>query len=498
MLTNVNANADILRPDYLQKVKALAEVFRPYGIKVYLTARFSAPIELGGLKTADPLDPAVRAWWKAKIDEIYAVIPDFGGLLVKANSEGQPGPADYHRTHAEGANMLADALAPHHGILMWRAFVYAAENVEDRHKQAYTEFQPLDGKFRDNVLVQVKNGAIDFQPREPFHPLFGAMPKTPLMMEFQITKEYLGFATHLAYLGTMWEEVLEADTFRPARGSTVAKVIETPVDAGAATGMAGVANIGSDRNWSGSQFDQANWYAFGRFAWDPDAKAEAIARDWARMTWGGDPVVTGTVVRMMMASREAVVDYMTPLGLTHQMATGHHYGPGPWVSDLKRPEWNPVYYAQARPDGIGFDRTARGSDALAQYAPQVARNWGSLATVPEALLLWFHHVPWDHRMKSGRTLWDELVVRYDAGVDQVRRMQADWAGLRGKVDETRWAEVRDFLAIQLDEAIWWRDASIAWFQSISKRPLPEGHKPPAHDLDYYKAITTPYAPGQGK
>ncbi|MEN2709630.1 alpha-glucuronidase family glycosyl hydrolase [Sphingomonas sp. NPDC092331] len=498
VLTNVNANADILRPDYLQKVKALAEVFRPYGIKVYLTARFSAPIELGGLKTADPLDPAVRAWWKAKIDEIYAVIPDFGGLLVKANSEGQPGPADYHRTHAEGANMLADALAPHHGILMWRAFVYAAENVEDRHKQAYTEFQPLDGKFRDNVLVQVKNGAIDFQPREPFHPLFGAMPKTPLMMEFQITKEYLGFATHLAYLGTMWEEVLEADTFRPARGSTVAKVIETPVDAGAATGMAGVANIGSDRNWSGSQFDQANWYAFGRFAWDPDAKAEAIARDWARMTWGGDPVVTGTVVRMMMASREAVVDYMTPLGLTHQMATGHHYGPGPWVSDLKRPEWNPVYYAQARPDGIGFDRTARGSDALAQYAPQVARNWGSLATVPEALLLWFHHVPWDHRMKSGRTLWDELVVRYDAGVDQVRRMQADWAGLRGKVDETRWAEVRDFLAIQLDEAIWWRDASIAWFQSISKRPLPEGHKPPAHDLDYYKAITTPYAPGQGK
>jgi alpha-glucuronidase len=494
VLTNVNANADILRPDYLQKVKALAEVFRPYGIKVYLTARFSAPIELGGLKTADPLDPAVRAWWKAKIDEIYTVIPDFGGLLVKANSEGQPGPADYHRTHAEGANMMADALAPHHGILMWRAFVYAAENAEDRHKQAYTEFQPLDGKFRDNVLVQVKNGAIDFQPREPFHPLFGAMPRTPLMMEFQITKEYLGFATHLAYLGTMWEEALEADTFRPGKGSTVAKVIETPVDEGAATGMAGVANIGTDRNWSGSQFDQANWYAFGRFAWDPGARAEAVARDWAAMTWGEGAV--DTVVRMMMGSREAVVDYMTPLGLTHQMATGHHYGPGPWVSNLARPEWNPVYYAKAAPDGIGFDRTKAGSDALGQYAPELVKRWGSLKTVPDELLLWFHHVPWDYRMKSGRTLWDELVIHYDAGVDHVAKMQADWAGLQGKVDPERWAQVRDFLAIQREEATWWRDASIAYFQSISKRPLPEGHKPPAHDLDYYKAITTPYAPGQ--
>ncbi len=496
VLTNVNANADILRPDYLQKVKALAEVFRPYGIKVYLTARFSAPIELGKLKTADPLDPQVQAWWKAKIDEIYGVIPDFGGLLVKANSEGQPGPADYKRTHAEGANMLANALAPHHGILMWRAFVYAAENAEDRHKQAYTEFQPLDGKFRDNVLVQVKNGAIDFQPREPFHPLFGAMPRTPLMMEFQITKEYLGFATHLAYLGTMWEEVLEADTFRPKKGSTVAKVIETPVDAGAATGMAGVANIGSDRNWSGSQFDQANWYAFGRFAWDPDARAEPIARDWAAMTWGSE--AADGVVRMMMGSREAVVDYMTPLGLGHLMATGHHYGPGPWVSDLARPEWNPVYYHKADAAGIGFDRTRTGSDALSQYAPEIVKAWGSTKTIPENLLLWFHHVPWDYRTRSGRTLWDELVTRYDAGVDAVGTMQADWAALRGKVDETRWAEVRDFLAIQHAEALWWRDASIAYFQSISKRPLPAGHKPPAHDLEYYKAITNPHAPGQGK
>ncbi|WP_404337341.1 alpha-glucuronidase family glycosyl hydrolase [Sphingomonas sp. MMS12-HWE2-04] len=495
VLTNVNANADILTAPYLEKVKALAEVFRPYGIRVYLTARFSAPIEIGGLKTADPLDPAVRAWWRAKIDAIYRVIPDFGGLLVKANSEGQPGPADYKRSHADGANMLADALAPHGGVVMWRAFVYAAANPEDRHKQAFAEFQPLDGKFRDNVLVQVKNGAIDFQPREPFHPLFGAMPKTPLMMEFQITKEYLGFATHLAYLGTMWEEVLEADTARPRRGATVARTIETPVDTGAATGMAGVANIGSDRNWSGSQFDQANWYAYGRFAWDPDAHAEAIARDWAAMTWGSDPAVVTPIVAMMMASREAVVDYMTPLGLGHLMATGHHYGPGPWVSDLARPEWNPTYYHKADATGIGFDRTKTGTNALAQYAPEVARRWGSPNTVPDELLLWFHHVSWDYRMRSRRTLWDEMVVRYDAGVAAVAAMQARWDGLKDKVDPQRWEEVHSFLAIQQDEALWWRDASIAYFQSISKRPLPAGHAAPAHDLGWYEAIKTPYAPG---
>ncbi len=497
VLTNVNANADVLRPDYLEKVKALAGMFRPWGIRVYLTARFSAPIELGGLKTADPLDPAVRAWWKAKADEIYRVIPDFGGFLVKANSEGQPGPADYHRSHAEGANMLADALAPHGGVVMWRAFVYAAENAEDRAKQAYSEFQPLDGQFRDNVLLQVKNGPIDFQPREPFHPLFGAMPRTPMMLEVQIAKEYLGFATHLAYLGTMWAEVLSSDTFRPRQGATVARTLETPVEPGAATGMAGVANIGSDRNWSGSQFDQANWYAFGRMAWDPEAGAEPIARDWAGLTWGNDPKTVDTIVAMMMESREAVVDYMTPLGLAHLMGTGHHYGPAPWVDDQKRPEWNPVYYHRADAKGIGVDRTATGTDALAQYAPEVARRWGSLASVPDALLLWFHHVPWDHRMRSGRTLWDELVVRYDAGVGAVGDMQRRWASLEGRIDPERWTQVRDFLAIQRDEAQWWRDACIAYFQSIAKRPLPAGHAPPAHDLDWYKAIRTPYAPGQG-
>nr|WP_294815613.1 alpha-glucuronidase family glycosyl hydrolase [uncultured Sphingomonas sp.] len=498
VLTNVNANADVLRPEWLEKVKTLADVFRPYGIKVYLTARFSAPIELGGLRTADPLDPQVAAWWKAKVDEIYRVIPDFGGFLVKANSEGQPGPADYKRSHAEGANMFADALAPHGGVLMWRAFVYAAENPDDRHKQAFAEFQPLDGKFRDNVLVQVKNGAIDFQPREPFHPLFGAMPKTPLMMEFQITKEYLGFATHLAYLGTMWEEALEADTFRPRKGTTVAKMLATPVEPGATTGMAGVANIGGDVNWSGSQFDQANWYAFGRFAWDPDAKARDIARDWAALTWGSDPAVTGPIVNMMMGSREAVVDYMTPLGLGHLMATGHHYGPGPWVSDLARPEWNPTYYHKADAAGIGFDRTRTGTNAVAQYAPEVAAQFGDLKRVPEKFLLWFHHVPWTYRTASGRNVWDELVTRYDRGVGAVAAMQGEWNRLEGKVDGRRWAEVRDFLAIQRQEAQWWRDASVAYFQSVSKRPLPAGHAAPPHDLDWYKAIRTPYAPGNGK
>ncbi|MEI9852315.1 MAG: alpha-glucuronidase family glycosyl hydrolase [Sphingomonas sp.] len=495
VLTNVNANADILRPEWLAKVKALAEVFRPWGIRVYLTARFSAPIEIGGLGTADPLDPAVAAWWKARADAIYAAIPDFGGFLVKANSEGQPGPSDYGRTHAEGANMLADALRPHGGVLMWRAFVYAAENPDDRHKQAYAEFQPLDGRFRDNVLVQVKNGAIDFQPREPFHPLFGAMPRTPLMMEFQITKEYLGFATHLAYLGTMWEEVLEADTFRP-KGTRVADVLETAIDAAAPTGMAGVANIGTDRNWSGSQFDQANWYAFGRFAWDPQAKAEPVAREWARMTWDNDPATVDAVVGMMMGSRQAVVDYMTPLGLGHLMATGHHHGPAPWVSDLARPEWNPVYYHRADAAGIGFDRTRTGSDAVSQYAPEVAGRFADVKQVPEEFLLWFHHLPWDFRVRStGRGLWDELVARYDRGVDAVGRMQARWASLEGKVDERRWKEVKAFLEIQHQEAQWWRDASIAYFQSIAKRPLPEGHAPPPHDLDWYKAIDNRYAPG---
>lgn len=494
VLNNVNSNADILTEPFLKKVAKLADIFRPYGIRVYLSARFSAPIEIGGLKTADPLDPQVAAWWKAKTDEIYRHVPDFGGYLVKANSEGQPGPQDYQRSHADGANMLAAAVKPHGGIVMWRAFVYANEKPDDRAKQAYTEFQPLDGKFADNVIIQVKNGAIDFQPREPFHPLFGAMPKTPLMMEFQITKEYLGFATHLVYLGAQWEEVLRADTYSPRKGTTVADILDTPVR-GAPTAIAGVANIGSDRNWSGSQFDQANWYAYGRLAWNPDESAQAIAADWSRMTWGNDPALTQTITDMMMRSHQAVVDYMTPLGLNHLFATGHHYGPGPWVDDLERRDWNPTYFHAADANGIGFDRTRTGSNAVAQYARPVADRFGSLKTVGDDYLLWFHHVPWDYRLKTGRTVWDEMVVRYDRGVGEVDAMRATWTGLSAQVDPRRHAEVADFLGIQREEAQWWRDASIAYFGSLSKRPLPAGHAAPPQPLDYYKAIKTPYAPG---
>ncbi len=497
VLTNVNANATSLTPAYLEKAAALAGVFRPYGVRVYLTARFSAPIELGGLKTADPLDPAVRAWWKAKIDEIYRHIPDFGGFLVKANSEGQPGPQEYKRTHADGANMLAASLAPHGGIVMWRAFVYSSEVPDDRARQAYTEFVPLDGKFADNVLVQVKNGPIDFQPREPFHPLFGAMPKTPLMMEFQITKEYLGFATHLAYLAPMWEEALDADTQVKGAGSTVARVVDGTLHGYRQTGIAGVANIGADRNWSGSHFDQANWYAFGRLAWDPGAASQRIADEWARMTFSNDPAFVQPVVEMMLGSREAVVDYMTPLGLAHLMDTGHHYGPAPWVSDLSRPEWNPAYYHRADADGIGFARGPKGSNATAQYSPKVAARYADPKKTPENLLLWFHHLSWDHRMTSGRTLWDELVFRYDHGVEVVSQMRRAWNAQSGRVDAERFAQVAAFLAIQEQEARWWRDACIAYFQSLSKRPLPAGAAPPAHPLEYYQSLKFPYAPGRG-
>ncbi len=494
VLNNVNASARILTRPYLVKVAALARVFRPYGLKVYLSARFSAPIEIGGLKSADPLDPAVRAWWRSKADEIYRLIPDFGGFLVKASSEGQPGPQDYGRTHADGANMLADAVAPHGGVVMWRAFVYG-RSQEDRARQAYDEFVPLDGKFRANVLLQVKNGPIDFQPREPFHPLFGAMPRTPVMMEVEITKEYLGFATHLAYLGPLYEEALRSDTFARGKGSTVARVIDGSLFGESLSGMAGVANIGADRNWTGSQFDQANWYVFGRLAWDPTLSAAAIAEEWVRMTFSNDPQFVAPVVAMMMRSREAVVDYMTPLGLAHQMASGTHYGPGPWVDDNPEPDWNPVYYNRADSTGIGFDRTASGSDAVAQYAPPVAALLSNLTTVPQKYLLWFHHVPWDYRLSSGRTLWDELVLHYSHGVEEVRAMRATWSGLAAYVDPERFEEVTRFLAIQEREARWWRDASIAYFQKVSKRPLPPGVAPPAHTLEEYEAVCFPFTPG---
>ena len=495
VLNNVNAKADSLTAPYIAKAAALADVFRPYGIKVYLSARFSAPIEIGGLKTADPLDPAVRAFWKAKADEIYKAIPDFGGFLVKANSEGQPGPQDYGRTHVDGANMLADAVGPHGGIVMWRAFVYSHEQPDDRAKQGYSEFKPFDGQFRDNVIVQVKNGAIDFQPREPFHPLFGAMPKTSLGMEFQITKEYLGQATHLVYLGPLYEETLKSDTYAKGQGSTVAKVVDGALDGRRQTLMAGVANIGVDRNWSGSQFDQANWYVFGRLAWDPEASTKDIAADWARMTFSTEPRFVEPTVAMMMGSREAVVDYMTPLGLHHQMGVHHHYGPQPWYDGGTRADWTTVYYNKASKDGLGFDRTATGSNAVAQYAPVVAKRFADLKTIDEKDLLWFHHVPWTYRLKSGQILWDGLVTHYSQGVATVDGMGKTWAGLAPYVDPERHAQVADFLTIQRNEAQWWRDASIAYFQTFSGLPLPTGEAPPAHSLEYYKSLSFPYAPG---
>jgi alpha-glucuronidase len=503
VLTNVNANATSLTPEYIAKARAISLALRPYGMRVYLTARFSAPIELGGLKTADPLDPAVRAWWKAKVGEICGAIPGFGGFLVKANSEGQPGPQDYRRTHADGANMLAEALTPCRGVVIWRAFVYSSETPTDRAKQAFDEFVPLDGKFADNVLVQVKNGPIDFQPREPFHPLFGAMPKTPLMMEFQITKEYLGFATHLAYLGPLFEEALDSDTRVKGRGSTVARIVDGQLHGYRHTGMAGVANIGADRNWTGSHFDQANWHVFGRLAWDPDLSARDLAEEWVRMTFTNDQRFVQPVVDMMMGSREAVVDYMMPLGLHHLFDTGHHYGPGPWVNDLKRADWNPTYYHRADANGVGFERGPKGSNATSQYAPEVGRVFADPRKVPEQFLLWFHHLPWDYRVSSGRTLWDELVVRYTRGVQSVEKMRDTWSGLRnrtdmqGYIDAERYAQIKSFLQIQLDEAQWWRDACIAYFQSINKLPLPAGFAPPKHPLEYYKSLKFPYAPGRG-
>jgi len=495
VLNNVNAQPEVLLPRYIEKTAAIAAALRPWGIRVFLSVRFSSPVDIGGLDTADPLDPAVRAWWRAKAGELYAAIPDFGGFLVKANSEGQPGPQDYGRTHADGANMLAEALAPHGGLVMWRAFVYAQDNPEDRVKQAFDEFKPLDGTFHDNVLVQVKNGPLDFQPREPFHPMFGAMPKTPLMMEFQITQEYLGFSTHLVYLGTMWEEVLAADTWQQGQGSTVARVVDGSLHDHRLSGMAGVANIGSDRDWSGAPFAQANWYAFGRLAWDPDLTAREIAEEWLRLTFSRDPDFLAAAVDLMMDSREAAVNYMTPLGLAHLMGTGHHYGPAPWVDDLSRPEWNPFYYHRADRDGIGLDRTASGSNAVDQYATPLAGRFGDLDTVPDEYLLWFHRLPWDHRLSDGSTLWQALVAHYDRGVAQVAAMRGTWAGLRSYVDAERFAKTLDFLDIQLREARWWRDACLAYLSARSGLPLPEGTRPPEHALQYYMNLEFPYAPG---
>jgi alpha-glucuronidase len=495
VLNNVNANALILTPQYLEKVKALADVFRPYGLKVYLTARFSAPIEIGGLKTADPYDTEVIAWWKEKTKEIYKSIPNFGGFVVKANSEGQPGPQNYNRNHVDGANMLADALQPFGGIVMWRAFVYSEHDASDRAKQAYAEFVPYDGQFKDNVLIQVKNGAIDFQPREPFHPMFGAMPKTPLMMEFQITQEYLGQSTHTVFLPKLYEEVLKADTYRKGKGSTVVKVIDGSLNNKKLTGIAGVSNIGNDMNWTGNPMLQANWYGFGRLAWNPYLSSDTIADEWLRLTFSNDEKFVKPVKDMLLNSREAVVNYMTPLGLHHIMATGHHYGPGPWVSNLSRPEWNPVYYHKADSLGIGFNRSLTGSNAISQYAPEVASIFNNIETCPEEDLLWFHNVSWDYKLKNGKSLWNGLALKYQEGVNQVASMIHTWDDAKPYVDAERFNDVKMLLNIQYKEAKWWRDACLLYFQQYSKMSLPEGVEKPTETLDYFKSLTFPFAPG---
>lgn len=473
VLNNVNASPEILSTDYLQKVRKLADVFRPYGIKVYLSVNFASPMKLGGLSTADPLDEEVARWWKEKVQEIYGLIPDFGGFLVKANSEGQPGPCDYGRTHAEGANMLAEALKPYGGIVMWRAFVYSPSDA-DRAKQAYLEFQPLDGRFRDNVMVQVKNGPIDFQPREPYSPLFGAMPHTPLMVEFQITQEYLGHSNHLAYLATMWNEF-----YRYVQPSSL-------------KGVAGVVNVGDNVNWCGHDFAQANWYAYGRLAWNPDLSAEEIAREWLAQTFTTDRRFVEPMTQVMMESREAVVDYMMPLGLHHIFAWGHHYGPEPWCEvPGARADWLPSYYHQADKEGLGFDRSRTGSDAVSQYPDSLARVFDSLEQCPEEYLLWFHHVNWNQKLRSGRSLWDELCYKYQKGVDEVRAFQRIWKDMQPYVDAERYQAVAERLDIQARDAVWWKDACLEYFRTFSKKKYPEGVEPPVFTLKELKKVKLP-------
>lgn len=487
VLNNVNATPQILRPDYLSKVKALADVFRPYGIKVYLSVNFSSPVLLGGLDTSDPLDDGVAAWWAAKADEIYRLVPDFGGFVVKANSEGQPGPQDYGRTHADGANMLARALAPHGGIVMWRAFVYDPDS-DDRARQAYDEFIGLDGLFDGNVILQVKNGPVDFQPREPFNPLFGAMERTPLMIEFQITQEYLGHSEQLAYLAPLFTECLRSDTYARGRGSTVAAATDGTLFGHSPSAIAGVANIGLDDNWTGHHFAQANWYCFGRLAWDHTLTSDGIADEWLRATFSGDDGFVEPVKRMMLSSREAVVDYMMPLGLHHIFAEGHHYGPEPWYERAVRPDWSSVYYHRADSSGIGFDRTSSGSGATGQYFSPVREIYDDPYLCPENLLLWFHHLPWDYRLANGLTLWDNLCLRYQAGVEAARGFQKVWDSVEDKVDPERFLHVQERLRRQARDAVWWRDACLLYFQTHSGMPFPPGMERPVHDLDELKRI----------
>lgn len=487
VLNNVNASPDMLKDEYLVKVKALADIFRPYGLKVYLSVNFSSPKILGGTTDSDPLNPEVKKWWSNKIKDIYKLIPDFGGFLVKANSEGQPGPQDYGRTHADGANMIADALKPYNGIVMWRAFVYSPSN-EDRAKQAYLEFVPLDGQFRDNVIIQIKNGPIDFQPREPFNPLFGALKKTPEMVEFQITQEYLGFSNHLVYLSPLFKETLDSDTYSDGKGSTIAKLTDGTLRPSKVTAISAVANIGEDTNWCGHHFAQSNWYAFGRLAWNHELTSEQIADEWIKMTFSMDDNFVTPVKEMMLSSRETVVNYMMPLGLHHIFAEGHHYGPQPWLSDAGRKDWTSAYYHNADKIGLGFDRTKTGSNAVSQYFSPLNEIYNNIETCPENLILWFHHVPWNYKMKDGKTLWNELCYKYDSGVQNVREYQKLWDRMESYIDKQRFDEVQSRLKIQAKDAVWWKDACLLYFQGFSKQAIPYDIERPVHELDDLKKI----------
>lgn len=474
VLNNVNSNPYILDQKHIARVAKIADILREYGITTYLAIKWTSPITLGGLKSGDPLDPKVRQWWKDKVAEIYATIPDFGGFIVKANSEGQAGPQDYGRTHADGANMLAEAVAPYKGIIMWRAFVYSPTS-NDRANQAVEEFKSLDGQFAENVIIQIKNGPIDFQPREPFSPLFGQLYNTPMMLELQITQEYLGFSNHLVYHGTTYEECLDSDTYRDGEGSTVSKVIKA---------IAGVANTGQDSNFCGYIFAQSNWYAFGRLAWNPTLSAEQIADEWERQTFIKPERMSAQayekkflvpVKNIMMGSRETAVNYMMPLGF-HHIFGSTHYGPGPWESG-RRPDWSPTFYHKAGKDGVGFDRTRKGSNNVDQYHEPLASQFNSLETCPENLLLWFHHLPWDYKLSSGRELWDEICLHYDKGISEVEEYQKTWANLKPYVSETIFNEVTKKLDIQKNDAEWWRDACIGYFQTFSEKKLPKDVRP---------------------
>lgn len=461
VLNNVNASPQMMTSEYLHKVKVIADIFRPYGIRVYLSINFASPMALGYTKTADPLDMKVQLWWKKKAKEIYASIPDFGGFLVKANSEGQPGPGDYHRSHADGANMLADALKPFGGIVMWRSFVYGANHKgEDRVKQAVSEFKYQDGKFRDNVILQSKNGPLDFQPREPYAPIFDNIHQTPQIAELQITQEYLGQSKHLVYLAPMWKEFFRF------------------VSPDKLKGIAGVSNIGDNANWCGHPFSQANWYAFGRLAWNPSISSEEIAHEWLILTYGcKDERFTKPVEMMMLTSREACVNYMMPLGLHHIFKFDHHYGPEPDGFKAEYPlEWCPVYYHQADSNGIGFNRSSDGTDAVGQYPEPYRSLYDNLATCPEEYLLWFHHVPWNYRMKSGSTLWEELCMRYNMGVSMVETYRDYWHTSTKEYMKdhiTEWEMTDSLLNVQLASAKEWRDVCLKYFQTFSKMNIDE-------------------------